>query len=229
MQTSFSFAFRLVSAAAASSLSLPLTLSLCLSLSWCCCCHCSCRRFVWNVADKPLESVCVCVVCAVCVVCPLTYFIRKASDKSVPSPCAPIPALHTLHSCRNYAASKWVENQKTGGGGENSTRKKRLKCKWGKQIVGPAGQLAQTDWLPWARFIFMCYVFGLRSDRLLGSCRKLAYSVRPSHTHTHTHTRKNPMLCKVLFLSFIWNISTKIISSAWQLQSSQSALRLCRF
>lgn len=56
--------------------------------------------------------------------------------------------------------------------------------------------MAQTDWLPWARFIFMCYVSGLRSDRLLGSCRKLAYSVRPSHTHTRTHKRT---LCSVKF------------------------------
>lgn len=47
----------------------------------------------------------VCVRCVLCVVCPLTYFIRKASDKFSP----PLPAaLHTLHSCRNYAASKWV-------------------------------------------------------------------------------------------------------------------------
>lgn len=75
-----------------------------------------CLKCCWQTTWK-----CVCVVCAVCVVCPLTYFIRKASDKSAP----PLPAaLHTLHSCRNYAASKWVEKLGTGGKTQRSRKRK---------------------------------------------------------------------------------------------------------
>jgi len=67
------------------------------------CCHCSCRRrFVWNVADKPLGSVFVVVVCVVWCCLPADVFHKKSKWQVFPAPrrCQP---LYT-HSCRNYAA-----------------------------------------------------------------------------------------------------------------------------
>lgn len=100
------------------------------------CCHCSCRRFVWNVADKPLES-----VCAVCVVCclPADVFHKKSKWQVFPAAARCFTHFTQLPKlCRLEMSEEKLKGEK---------RRKRLKCKWGKQIVGQP-RLAQTDWLP---------------------------------------------------------------------------------
>lgn len=93
-----------------------------------------CLKCCWQTTRK-----CVCV-CACCVCClPADVFHKKSKWQVCPA--AARRFTHFTQLPKLCRLEMWVRKNQSG-----KKKKKRLKCKWGKQIVGQP-RLVQTDWL----------------------------------------------------------------------------------